>query len=262
MKKYLVVFAVLSLVGGLHLLSGRNNADAATAIVAGDLIRGTTFNAIYYYGKDGFRYVFPNEKTYFTWYTDFAGVKTISDAQLGEIQIGGNVTYRPGQRMIKINTDPRTYAVAANGILRHVPSEAIAKSLYGATWNKQIDDVPDGFFTNYAVGDAIVNATDYNRDAITGQADSINNDKELQAPILVTMSDSAITPNTINGNRNRVVKFTNTGTTNHAVSSDDLSWGSGTMMPGKSFSKKFTKVGTYSFFDSYNSQLSGAVNIQ
>src|SRR3990167_11552322 len=84
----------------------------------GDLIKGQSTSSVYYYASNGKRYVFPNEKTYFTWYTDFSTVKTISDAQLGVIAIGGNVTYRPGMKMLKITTDPRTYVVDQGGILR------------------------------------------------------------------------------------------------------------------------------------------------
>lgn len=108
--------------------------------------------AVYYCGQDGKRYVFPNEKTYFTWYADFSTVTTISDAALASVMIGGNVTYRPGVRMIKINTDPKVYAVAKGGTLRWVSSEAIAASLYGSNWNAKIDDLSDAFFVNYTTG--------------------------------------------------------------------------------------------------------------
>jgi hypothetical protein len=36
--------------------------------------------------------------------------------------------------------------------LRHVATEQIAACLYGGNWNAQIDDVPDAFFVDYAVG--------------------------------------------------------------------------------------------------------------
>ena len=40
----------------------------ARAASPGDLVKGTTLNTVYYYGADGKRYAFPNEKTYLTWY--------------------------------------------------------------------------------------------------------------------------------------------------------------------------------------------------
>jgi plastocyanin len=261
MKKSLIAVLVVGAALGVHVFSGRPSADAAT-LTAGDLIRGTTFSAVYYYGKDGFRYVFPNEKTYFTWYNDFSNVRVISDAQLGEIQIGGNITYRPGVKMVKIMSDNKTYAVGENGILRHVTSEQVARDLYGTNWNKQIDDVPDAFFANYTVGDAINNSSDFSRSSITASASTINNDKGLQAPVTITVSETGYSPASITISPGRVVKFVNGGTGNHTVSADDLTWGSGTMNAGKSFSRRFTKTGPQTFFDSYNSQFTGTIIVQ
>ncbi|MBI4281716.1 hypothetical protein HY625_02715 [Candidatus Uhrbacteria bacterium] len=127
---------------------------AASAASSGDLIRGS-LPAVYYYGSDGKRYVFPNEKTYNTWYSDFSTVKTITDSELAAIAIGGNVTYKPQAKMVKIVSSPTVYVVTNGGALRAIASEAEATALYGANWNKMIDDVPDAFFTNYSVGAAL-----------------------------------------------------------------------------------------------------------
>ena len=120
----------------------------------GTLIKASA-PAIYYCGKDGKRYVFVNQKVYLSWYKDFSGVTTVSDATLSSIPIGGNVTYRPGTRMVKIQSDPRVYVVAQDGTLRVIPDEATAKALFGANWNKMIDDISDAFFVNYTVGTAV-----------------------------------------------------------------------------------------------------------
>ncbi len=148
-------------------------ASAAT-LNSGDLIKASG-PAVYYYAADGKRYVFPNEKTYFTWYSGFGTVKTITDAELAAIMIGGNVTYRPGVKMVKITTDPKVYAVAKGGKLRHVPTEACAITLYGANWNTQIEDVPDGFFVNYSVGSPINSScSDFDKTAEMNSAPDIN----------------------------------------------------------------------------------------
>lgn len=136
-------------------------------------------SAVYYVGNDGKRYVFPTEKTYLTWYSDFSGVKEISATELASYRIGGNVTYRPGVKMVKITTDPKVYAVTKGGVLREIASEAVAKALYGATWNKQIDDVPDPFFINYTIGAKINSAPDYTVATEKSASTSINIDKGL-----------------------------------------------------------------------------------
>ena len=120
MKKLSALSAIFALV--FTLAGATPSASAATIPVsqvnAGDLVRGQSFPAVYYVGRDGFRYVFPNDKAYFTWYSNFDNVKWLSDPDLGTLQIGGNVTYRPGAKMIKINSDPKVYAVGENGSLR------------------------------------------------------------------------------------------------------------------------------------------------
>jgi hypothetical protein len=175
MKKALVFFGA-----ALAMFIFAAKAEAAT-ISSGDLIKASQ-PAVYYYAQDGKRYVFPNEKTYKTWYADFSGVKTITDAELAAISIGGNITYKPGVKMVKITTDPKVYAVSRGGNLRWVGSEALAISLYGADWSKKVEDIPDAFFTNYLVGSALATTADYNVADELAAAMSINSDKFTAAP--------------------------------------------------------------------------------
>jgi len=172
-----VVVATIAWSIGLAALLMPLAAGAAT-LTSGDLIKAS-LPAVYYYGADGKRYVFPNDKTYMTWYSDFSSVKKISDAELAAIQIGGNVTYKPGVKMVKITTDPKVYAVDAMGTLRWVNSEVLAANLYGNNWNKQIDDVSDAFFTNYKIGSDVSQSSDFVKATITAAAGSINIDKGL-----------------------------------------------------------------------------------
>jgi hypothetical protein len=142
----------------------------------GTLIKGSG-QAVYYLSQNGKRLVFPTENTYKTWYSDFSGVRTIDDVQMAAISLGGNVTYRPGVKLVKITTDPKVYAVSANGTLRHVTTETLASALYGSDWAKKVDDVPDAFFTNYKTGSPITSTSDYSPSQATSLATSIDTDK-------------------------------------------------------------------------------------
>ncbi|HPA25893.1 MAG TPA: hypothetical protein PLK76_04005 [bacterium] len=113
--------------------------------------------SVYYLDGNGKRYVFPNEKTYYSWYKDFSEVKSISQEKMYTYEIGGNVTMRPGTYLIKLTTDPKVYAVEPGGKLRWLESEEVATKLYGVSWYKKIVDVSDGFFTNYNSTDAKTN---------------------------------------------------------------------------------------------------------
>lgn len=161
---------------------------ALFAASSGDLIKlqcaaGAGVNdpcrAVYYLGADGKRYVFPNEKTYKTWYADFSGVMTVSSTEMSSYAIGGNVTYRPGVKLVKITTDPKVYAVAGNGTLRWVTTAAIAQALYGTDWAKMVEDVADSFFVNYTVGSDIADAANYDKAAEMADSTTINADKNL-----------------------------------------------------------------------------------
>ena len=254
--------AILAVVAAAFFSYAVPRTQALTTIESGDLIRGESFTAVYYMGEDGFRYVFPNDKAYFTWYTDFSDVKFITDVELAKIQIGGNVTYKPGVKMIKINTDPKTYAVDAGGTLRHVTTEAIAVSLYGANWNTKIDDIADGFFSNYNIGSAISSPTDFVPATVTSSVLGINDDKGLIAPEYVSISDSGYAPLNVTVVEGQGVRFTNNSSAKHTATADDLSWGTGTLNQGESFIRGFDQKGTYTFFDSYNSANTGAVFVE
>lgn len=163
------------------------------AITAGNLIKASN-DAVYYYAPNGKRLVFPNEKTYKTWYADFSSVVHVTDGDLAAIPLGGNVTYRPGVRLVKITTDPKVYAVSAHGVLRWVSTETVAQALYGANWNQMIDDVADAYFVNYTVGAAITNASDFSPSAQTATATDIATDKSISAELPPVIPPPVVTP--------------------------------------------------------------------
>lgn len=129
-----------------------DNDSAVLNCETDSLIRIQSISSVYYCGADGKRYVFPNHQTYSSWYDNFDSVSVISLDDMSKISLGGNVTYRPGMKLLKIQTDPKVYAVEKNGTLRHLTSPELAAKYYGADWAKKIDDVPDTFFMDYNLG--------------------------------------------------------------------------------------------------------------
>lgn len=239
-------------------------AGAATTstFTAGDLIKGSGA-AVYYFAPNGKRYVFPNDKTYFTWYKDFATVKTIPDGKLSSIPLGGNVTYRPGYKMLKITTDPRTYVVDQGGVLRQVGSESLAKTLYGLNWNNQIDDLPDAFFVNYKLGTAIQTASDYNPQNVMTLTTTISQDKQFDETIAtVTIGSVAngFVPTTMTIKKGTAVTFTNRDIVVHSVVGNGFN--SGDIKPGESYTKQFNFVGSFDYSDSINPAMQGTINVQ
>lgn len=256
------IVALVGIVGLSAVAAYSQKAHAASTVVSGDLIRGETFSAVYYMGADGFRYVFPNSQTYFTWYNDFDDVKWITDTELGRIQIGGNVTYKPGVKMVKINTDPKVYVVDDGGALLAIGSESDAATLYGSNWNTKIDDIADAFFSNYTVTGDTVSPSTWSATAATAGASSINSDKGLSAPEDISITDSGFSPLDVTISAGETVRFTNNGSERHAATGDNGRWGTGTLQPGDSYTIEFGTEGTFGFTDTYDTSNTGAVFVE
>lgn len=259
------ISATVGLLATLAMTFAPVASRAATtgAFAPGDLIKGTQFSTVYYFGPDGKRYVFPNDKTYFTWYADFSKVKTISDGQLGTIPLGrSNVTYRPGYKMIKITTDPRTYAVDQGGVLRHVGSEQLAQTLFGLNWNERIDDIPDPFFINYKVGTPIQTASDYNPANSLTATPNIAIDKqfdETQATITIGSMSNGFVPTSLTIKKGSTVTWVNADIGQHSVTGS--AFDSGMIDPNKTYTRTFTTTGSFDYACSIHPTMQGTINV-
>lgn len=168
--------AVVTYSGGLSI-----------SLQVGDLIKipddgdVATLNdtAVYYYAVNGKRYVFPNEKVYFTWYPDFSKVKIIPIDQMALVPIAGNVTYKPGSKLVKFQTDPKTYLVTKGGVLRWAKTEDVAKGWFGPNWNQFVDDISEAFYVNYTFGTPVESYLDLALDIVRTTAPTIDVDKGL-----------------------------------------------------------------------------------
>lgn len=120
----------------------------------GDLIKGSRA-AVYYYGSDAKRHGFPNEKIFYSWFSDFSQVKKVGDDVLAAISLGSNATVRAGTYLVKISSIPKVYAVEPGAKLRWVESEKQAQKLYGRNWQKKVIDIPESFWLDYQEAGAI-----------------------------------------------------------------------------------------------------------
>lgn len=174
-------------------------AFTGRAASPGDLIRGASSSAVYYVNDDGKRLGFSDEATFFTWYPDFSTVRKITDRELAAIPFGGQVTPRPGIKMVKIKSDPKIYAIARGGVLRWIKYEWVAAVIFGTDWNKKVLDVSDAFFVNYTIGDPIDNRNQYwwaqERDA----APSIHVEQATKATYAPVSSTANTTPSATTG---------------------------------------------------------------
>ncbi|MBU0648596.1 hypothetical protein KJ969_00600 [Patescibacteria group bacterium] len=153
----LPVIVIMIFAAGFFIFHGPV-ADAAT-LISGDRFKGSG-TTVYFYASDGKRYIFSTEAVYFSWYSDYSGIKTINDSEIADVPLGGNIVAEPGTYLVQfVNMevpfrviDPKVYAVDANLGLRHVASSSVAQSIYGTDWESDIIPVPEVFFIDYVGG--------------------------------------------------------------------------------------------------------------
>lgn len=182
MKKILFITGLFCLVvtgAGCSRESITNPINREPDPTNGRLLKGATNTTVYFLGADNKRYVFPTDKTYLSWFPSFKIVRQVPDEELYKYPLGGNVTYKPASRLLKIDTDPKVYAVTRGGTLRWIKSDEAATALFGENWKTQVDDLPDAFFTNYTLGTDITSKNDFSPVDEGKNAVSINYDKGL-----------------------------------------------------------------------------------
>ena len=146
MKKNYFLFLVIFCLSILPISSQAQEAS----FMAGDLmaLEGVEGAAVYYVANDGQKYVFPDDKTYFTWYQDFADVNKVDIAELDHYPDGGAMPYRAGTRLVTHTNTAKIYAVEPGGVLRWISSGETAANLYGESWTSMVQDVIPGYFSS------------------------------------------------------------------------------------------------------------------
>lgn len=148
--------------------------------LAGRVLVGPKVATKFYLARDGKRYVFPDEtKTYDTWKSTLPAVTKVTQEELESYPLGGNVWYRPGTRLIRIQTDERIFAVAHGGVLRPI-NEGNAALIFGANWKSLLDTLQDYYFTNYTIGEPIGGPSDYSVQAEQGKSTTIEANKGIK----------------------------------------------------------------------------------
>ena len=159
--------------------------NAQVTLDAGSVIKMDGESTLYYLGEDDKVYVFPNAGTYFSWFDEFTGIVTVSAEDFALYELGGTVYYQPGSLLVKTPTSLKVYAIGINGELRWIETEELAIEYYGINWNLLVDDMSDGFFTNYTFGESIDEVDDYNPDLEAEEVPTISHNKGFKAKAVV-----------------------------------------------------------------------------
>lgn len=115
--------------------------------MSGDLIKTAKSPGIYIVDDNLKRHLFPNEATFWTWYSggwSNQKIKVIAQEDFEELSLGKNVTARPGVNLIMFDNSNKTYAVTPGGVLCET------RALYGDNWQTRVIKIQSAFETDYA----------------------------------------------------------------------------------------------------------------
>ena len=126
--------------------------EDVSVVTAGDYIKSPYFSTVYYIAEDLTRRPFMDSQTFFTYSDTFDEVSTVTDATLATLDLGSVMLPNSGVVLVKIQSDPKTYAIDEGNNLRWITTEAVANALYGANWNQYIIDIAPTFFTKFGTG--------------------------------------------------------------------------------------------------------------
>ncbi|MFH1356764.1 MAG: PIN domain-containing protein [bacterium] len=140
-----------------------------TTPIPGSILKGETLTCLYWYGSDGYRYTIANEDILRSWFPKSGlqpVINRVTDSDLADIALGGNITYRAGTRLIKIDSDSKIYTVGANGLIHWIQSDEVIAEIFGSRWRELLVVIPDALFTNYSIGDVIESEHDFNPEEV------------------------------------------------------------------------------------------------
>ncbi len=152
-----VLISSVFLIAALVFLAFSSSASAELTFPSiagldpGDRVKTAEDSAVYYIGNDERRYRIPDEQTYYTWYERFSGIDIITPEEMGAIPLGGVVTYKPYERLIKQDGVSTVYAVMEHGNIIPIRSQAGAEDHFGLDWPGLVDTIPNMLWGTYTI---------------------------------------------------------------------------------------------------------------
>jgi len=138
---------------------GQGLIDAHLAIASvmgaghGYLAKLDDVPAVYYITNDGSRHLFSNEAVFWTWYKGGWAdqeLVIISQEKFDELQLGKNVTARPGADLIKFENSSKIYVVTPGAVICQIDDEG-ADAFYGSSWQEdRLSIIQNSFEQDYS----------------------------------------------------------------------------------------------------------------
>ena len=133
-------------------------------VSAGWFIRTNGSSSVYYVDENHERFVFWDTNTFFTWSDSWDDIVWVTDATLPTLTLGDVMLPQPGVTLVKIQSDPKVYAIDVdsdgNYLLRWIPTEEIAITLYGESWADYVIDLDSTVFSKFETGEDMSESDD------------------------------------------------------------------------------------------------------
>jgi len=126
--------------------------EEISTVLAGWFVRSYSFDTIYYVDEYSIRYPFWDTNSFFSYADSFDEVVWVTDATLPTMDLGGPMLPAFGSVLVKIQSDPKVYAIDSGNVLRWVPSEDTAIALYGADWADYVIDLEPTTMARFTTG--------------------------------------------------------------------------------------------------------------
>jgi len=145
--------------------TGTDGDGGVDSLEDGDAFTSPSFSTVYAL-EDEKRRAFINANAYFTYHDSFDDITNVEDGDLSQFGLSGLVLPKAGVVLVKIQSDPRVYALEENPddqyapLLREIASEEIAIEMYGASWADYVIDIEPTFFTRFGTGEILEEAED------------------------------------------------------------------------------------------------------
>jgi hypothetical protein len=135
-----------------------NNTTNNYTPVATNLIKTVDDPAVYVIDDNGNKRLFVNSPTFWSHYSgswsdikhngNSIVVRTISQEDFDNINIGANISVKPGVNLIRFQNSPRVYIVFGDNNLKYITNtEAI--NLFGSSWQDRLVTIQNGFENDY-----------------------------------------------------------------------------------------------------------------
>ncbi len=126
-----------------------------------EFIKGLSLSEIYWLGQENKRHPLMNALTFYTYEKTREAINQITDATVGEIELGSVLVPKSGTVLIKFNSSPKVYFISEDqninnrAVLRHIPNEAAANEIIGVNWKNYIFEIEPTFYPRFEIGNPI-----------------------------------------------------------------------------------------------------------